>query len=160
MFSHLVECFSSLGDNELTLNACMSLCDGSTRISLAFGFVDIECKIEFSARKNYSLETYHTSKLLYAIDDSTHVLEWVLNKHRMCPWRLTNLSRFRSIQYKIDSKRERERKKTEQNKNSKSNAMNFQHSVTSFFRATDSMIAIYYWTKKHAPIHKRHFSFG
>lgn len=75
MFSHLVECFSSLGDNELTLNACMSLCDGSTRISLAFGFVDIECKIEFSARKNYSLETYHTSELLYAIDDSTHVLE-------------------------------------------------------------------------------------
>lgn len=29
-------------------------------------------------------------------------------------------------------------------KNSKSNAMNFQHSVTSFFRASDSMIAMFY----------------
>lgn len=49
-------------NNELVLFECMHVVMWwPPRISLAFNFLDLKCKIEFSARKTYSLETHHIS---------------------------------------------------------------------------------------------------
>lgn len=66
------------------VRVCVCVCDGSlSAFHLHFVFVDIECKIEFSARKNYSLETIssciQTNKTLYCMQASiysSHVFEY------------------------------------------------------------------------------------